>query len=70
MRFAGIKELKHQTMDLIKVRSALILKGSSLEQWCREHGYCSGFAHRSIMGERNGPLSQKLRRELLEELGW
>lgn len=52
------------------IRSVLVLRGSSLRAFAREHGFNPAFAYRIINGEkRSGPRVELFRKIVSEQLG-
>jgi len=50
---------------VIRVRTALVARGSSLSAWCEEQGICRSWAYEVLNGHRNGPQAQALRKRLI-----
>lgn len=47
----------------------MILRGSTLNQWSKEHGFGSDYAHRALIGTRRGPKARRIVQMIRKELG-
>lgn len=47
------------------VKGAFVAQGTSLAAWCRENGLTRQHAAAVLRGDRNGPRSQALRRQIV-----
>ena len=53
--------------DLLRqVMAGFVLQGTTLTEWCREHGESRVHARVALLGERNGPKAQALRAKLID----
>lgn len=48
-----------------EVRAAFIVQGSSLHAWCAANGMERVQARGILLGERNGPISKKKRKQII-----
>jgi len=55
-------------INIQQARSAMILRGTSLNRWAKSHGYSSAYIHLTLTGQRSGPKSRKIVNELLSEI--
>jgi hypothetical protein len=54
---------------LRRVRAGFTEGGGSLRAWCIRKGVQPSYAHRVLVGLKNGPAAQELRQTLVNESG-
>lgn len=52
---------------LLQVRGALILRGTSLNAWCKSHGVDHAHAHRVLRGITDGERARSLRAQIVAD---
>lgn len=60
---------KAPPLDILEVRSRLVLRGLSLRAWAIRNGYWSQVVDHAVRGKRSGPKARRIVRQLKEDLG-
>ena len=56
-------------LDVLEVRSLLVLRGTTLNAWAISRGWCGQYAHLAVHGKRRGPKARMIVEALKAELG-
>lgn len=43
-----------------EVKAAFVLRGTTLNQWAKSHGFDPSHVQKSVVGQRRGPVARKL----------
>lgn len=54
---------------LLKVRAAMVIKGTSFNAWCKEHGVVRRTAEQSLTGQNRSENALELARWIISEAG-
>lgn len=60
-------EPSQRLLDL--VLAGFRLQRTTFNAWCRDHDISRVFCRQAVVGERNGPAAQELRRQVCEAAG-